>query len=48
LTHKDLHLHVVQLPLMASEASQLGSAWFAAKDWVGLGLPAPIRKLLQA
>jgi len=48
LTHKDLHLHVVQLPLMASEASQLESAWFTAKDWVGLGLPAPIRKLLQA
>jgi A/G-specific adenine glycosylase len=48
LTHKDLHLHVVQLPLTDAAAAKLGGAWFAAKDWMGLGLPAPIRKLLQA
>jgi A/G-specific adenine glycosylase len=48
LTHKDLHLHLVQLPLRASEATTLDGAWFSAEDWLGLGLPAPIRKLLQA
>jgi A/G-specific adenine glycosylase len=48
LTHKDLHLHLVQLPLRASEATALGGIWFSAEDWPGLGLPAPIRKLLQA
>jgi A/G-specific adenine glycosylase len=45
LTHKDLHLHPVEvrLPLLQREG-----AWFAPGDWQRLGLPAPIRKLLQA
>jgi A/G-specific adenine glycosylase len=49
LTHKDLHLHPLQLRLPS--AVKLGAAmgegqWVAAADWPSLGLPAPIRKLL--
>jgi A/G-specific adenine glycosylase len=50
LTHKDLHLHPVQLSLPRSV--KLGTAvdvgqWVAKADWPVLGLPAPIRKLLE-
>ena len=49
LTHKDLHLHPVELTL--SSALKLGAAmgegqWVAKADWPSLGLPAPIRKIL--
>ncbi len=49
LTHKDLHLHPVQLNVPS--AVKLGAAmgegqWVAHADWPALGLPAPIRKLL--
>jgi A/G-specific adenine glycosylase len=49
LTHKDLHLHPVELVL--SSAVKLGATmgkaqWVAGADWPSLGLPAPIRKLL--
>jgi A/G-specific adenine glycosylase len=49
LTHKDLHLHPVEL--MLSSAVKLGAAmgegqWVAEATWPSLGLPAPIRKLL--
>jgi len=49
LTHKDLHLHPVQLNVPS--AVKLGAAmgegqWVAYADWPALGLPAPIRKLL--
>jgi A/G-specific adenine glycosylase len=46
LTHKDLYLHPVQLQLPASALAALEGAWIAAQAWQGLGLPAPIRKLL--
>ncbi len=49
LTHKDLHLHPVELTLPSPV--KLGAAigegqWVANTDWPALGLPAPIRKLL--
>jgi A/G-specific adenine glycosylase len=49
LTHKDLHIHPVQLRLPTSV--KLGAAmgegqWVAEADWPALGLPAPVRKLL--
>jgi A/G-specific adenine glycosylase len=49
LTHKDMHMHPVELTL--SSAFKLGAAmgegqWVAEADWPLLGLPAPIRKLL--
>ncbi|MES2972129.1 MAG: A/G-specific adenine glycosylase [Pseudomonadota bacterium] len=50
LTHKDLHLHPVKVTL--PQAAWGGGiacegAWFDAGAWPALGLPAPIRKLLQ-
>jgi A/G-specific adenine glycosylase len=47
LTHKDLHLHPVQAVLPAEWAGGEG-AWFGAGEWPGLGLPAPVRRLLEA
>ena len=46
LTHKDLYLHPVQVELSAVTMDSSDGAWFAAQNWQGLGLPAPIRKLL--
>ena len=48
LTHKDLYLHPVRVRLAASALKRSGSAWFSASQWPGLGLPAPVRKLLAA
>ncbi len=50
LTHKDLHLHPVQLtlPSFAKFGATMGEGqWVADADWPALGLPAPIRKLLE-
>lgn len=48
LTHKDLHLHPVQARVAASAELGAPGQWFAAAEWPALGLPAPVRKLLQA
>ena len=54
LTHKDLHLspwhvrlHSTHVLHCASEASISSGAWFSPSEWESLGLPAPIRKLLE-
>ena len=46
LTHKDLHLHLVQLLLPAPSVSSAPGEWFGAHAWPALGLPAPIRRIL--
>ncbi|WP_298931484.1 A/G-specific adenine glycosylase [uncultured Ramlibacter sp.] len=46
LTHKDLHLHPVAAQLAPSALAKLEGGWFTQGRWPGLGLPAPIRKLL--
>ena len=48
LTHRDLHLHPV-LAHAAESAAVSGDegAWFSAPEWRQLGLPAPVRKLLD-
>jgi len=53
LTHRDLHLHPVLArgqalapKLHCAEPSAAG--WFSPQQWQGLGLPAPVRKLLDA
>jgi A/G-specific adenine glycosylase len=52
LTHKDLHLHRVQVTLpgcdLGSDLVAESGAWFPANEWSRLGLPAPIRKLLNS
>ena len=47
LTHKDLHLHPWRVEVRSTEVSELEGRWVAATDWPDLGLPAPIRKLLE-
>lgn len=59
LTHKDLHLSPVIAGFAATQKmpsahegadseSESYGAWFTPADWPALGLPAPIRKLLEA
>jgi A/G-specific adenine glycosylase len=47
LTHKDLYLHTWRLPLPDQSQQWESGRWIAANAWPGLGLPAPVRKLLQ-
>ncbi len=46
LTHKDLYLHVMVLDAASSRARPALGDWIS--DWQAVGLPAPIKKLLQA
>ncbi|MRD48393.1 A/G-specific adenine glycosylase [Caenimonas koreensis DSM 17982] len=48
LTHKDLHLHPVVVTVPKASMAGLPGEWFAEGQWPALGLPAPIRKLLEA
>jgi A/G-specific adenine glycosylase len=52
LTHKDMRLSPMQIELSARELKTTmlpgQGAWFGPQDWPALGLPAPIKKLLQA
>jgi A/G-specific adenine glycosylase len=47
LTHKDLHIHPVRLSVKMKIDIKVTGQWFAANEWPKLGLPAPIRKLLN-
>ena len=47
LTHRDLHLHPVQVTLQAGQLPRCEGQWVDACDWPQLGLPAPIRSLLE-
>ncbi|WP_093381789.1 A/G-specific adenine glycosylase [Variovorax sp. OV329] len=47
LTHKDLHLHPVLWSAKKNAQASAQGAWFASEAWPGLGLPAPVRKLLS-
>jgi A/G-specific adenine glycosylase len=47
LTHKDLHLHVYKLSLPDTSMAWEAGRWVAALEWPAMGLPAPVRKLLQ-
>ncbi|MDE2419104.1 MAG: A/G-specific adenine glycosylase [Burkholderiales bacterium] len=47
LTHKDLHLHPRRL-VLSNVRTQWGEGrWVGPGDWPALGLPAPVRKLLE-
>lgn len=45
LTHRDLHLHPVQVLLKSPP--RCDGQWVDAQDWPTMGLPAPIRLLLD-
>ena len=47
LTHRDLHLHPVRMHIEADQPPSCEGQWVPAKDWPQLGLPAPIRSLLE-
>lgn len=52
LTHRDLHLHPVLAPaqpaaVALAQEDEASGAWFAPAQWRTLGLPAPIRALLE-
>ena len=46
LTHKDLHLHPVML--QGGQPQSESARWVDAEEWGRLGLPAPMRKLLES
>jgi A/G-specific adenine glycosylase len=46
LTHKELHLHPVAA-LCGSPPGRGDGRWFGDREWPGLGMPAPVRKLLM-
>jgi A/G-specific adenine glycosylase len=48
LTHKDLHLHPVRVPIAAGQVPLPEGLWVAADHWPALGLPAPVRRLLES
>ena len=48
LTHRELHLHVLTGAVDAPAAFGEPGGWFAASDWLQLGLPAPVRRFLAA
>jgi len=48
LTHLDLHLHPVRVELPADVAPAQDGQWIGRDQWPQLGLPAPVRMLLQA
>ncbi|MEO8544863.1 MAG: A/G-specific adenine glycosylase [Burkholderiaceae bacterium] len=48
LTHLDLHLHPVRVDLPAHALPASDGQWLDRDQWPQLGLPAPVRVLLQA
>ena len=47
LTHRDLYLHPVRIRVPSDGLHAPTGQWFPAGDWPGLGLPAPVRRLLR-
>jgi len=45
LTHRDLHLHPVIARVEAAEPA--ADDWYTRAQWTDMGLPAPVRKLLE-
>jgi len=48
LSHKDLHLHPRLLGVSKDDDFGDQGRWVSATEWPGLGLPAPIRRLLES
>ena len=48
LTHRDLHLHPVAVHGTFADRLSDDGEWLGPDQWDGIGLPAPIRKLLNA
>lgn len=48
LTHRDLYLHPVLVDVHSNALEVWKDDWFSRAQWQPLGLPAPVRKLLDA
>ena len=48
LTHRELYLHPVVVDVCAGDLESGAEDWFTREQWQSLGLPAPVRKLLDA
>ncbi len=48
LTHRDLHLNPVIVDVLAADETRPEAGWYSREQWNVMGLPAPIRKLLDA
>ena len=48
LTHRDLYLHAVVVQGELAARPLPHGDWFGEHQWTGIGLPAPIRKLLDS
>ncbi|CAN7257999.1 A/G-specific adenine glycosylase [Acidovorax sp. LjRoot129] len=48
LTHRDLHLHPILVTGEIAERPTEEGEWFGPDQWAAIGLPAPIRKLLDS
>ena len=48
LTHRDLHLNPVIVDVYAADETSPEAGWYSREQWNVMGLPAPIRKLLDA
>lgn len=48
LTHRDLHLHTVVLEGKLPVRPMVEGGWFLQNQWAAVGLPAPIRKVLNS
>lgn len=47
LTHRDLHLHPMVCSVDEELAPLAQGAWLGPQEWDAVGIPAPIRKLLE-
>ena len=47
LTHRDLHLHPIVVAGVSSQQPTVEGEWLGAEEWKSVGLPTPIRKLLD-
>ena len=48
LTHRDLHIHPVRLLVKTARPGSLHGAWHKQESLGAIGLPAPVRKLIEA
>ena len=48
LTHRDLHLHPVMVEVSSAMTKPTEVGWFEPVQWKAMGLPAPIRKLMDS
>ncbi|MBY0453656.1 MAG: A/G-specific adenine glycosylase [Burkholderiaceae bacterium] len=47
LTHRDLHLHPIAVQVSGAFGLDTPRGWFGSDQWQHMGLPAPVRKLLE-